>query len=173
MAKRFLGFFNPGWFGTFFKLPRLSRLPKWANGTSSCGHQMTQKAWHERTGCHAFPVIGLTSETFVFLKKQIDPFPNKFPITLHCVHQIIMSSGGRLGNPSTKPNCKTHRNIVRISEKIIFWFSLITCYYIRIILGLCCPFKSRKSLEKRPQNMVIFEGDWTLMFWKMFQITEV
>jgi hypothetical protein len=59
-------FFNPGWFGTFFKLSSLNRLPKWANSASSCGHQLTRKAWHERKGCHAFSVRCLTSETFVF-----------------------------------------------------------------------------------------------------------
>ena len=56
---------------------------------------------------------------------------------------------------------------------VVSRFSRITCYYILIILWLCCPFKSRKSFQKRPQNMVIFDGDWTSIFWKMFQITEV
>ena len=173
MAKRFLTFLT------------LGDLEHFSNYRGSVAFQNEQK-WSllvvtkspkkrdmNGQGCHAFWVTGLRQKLLCFWKTLIDSIPEIFSVTLHCVHQIIMSSGGRLGNPSTKPNCKTHRNIVRISEKIIFWFSLITCYYIRIILGLCCPFKSRKSLEKRPQNMVIFEGDWTSVFWKMFQITEV
>ena len=64
------------------------------------------------------------------------------------------------------------RTAINFRKFVVCRFSRITCYYILIILWLCCPFKSRKSFQKRPQNMVIFDGDWTSIFWKMFQITE-
>ena len=108
----------------------------------------------------------------VFEKMQIDPiqtnFRSRYIVFIRSLCRVVAALGIHQPNRIAKLIGTLYE-----FQKNIFRFSLVTCYCIRIILGLCCPFKSRKSLEKRPQNMVIFEGDWTSVFWKMFQITEV